>query len=313
MSKDFDVDKILTKIQQRPPEQIDLEDIMSVVELSLQLFIREENMIRLSAPIIVVGDIHGQLYDLLEVFRVEPPPPQSQYLFLGDYVDRGYYSVETLVYLLCLKIKYPTRVFLLRGNHESFTVTQNYGFFAEVVSKYKDQNVYMKFLELFNFLPIAALINEKIFAVHGGLSPYLHLLDQVQVLDRFQEPPFEGPLADLLWSDPNESQGFIVSKRGTGFLFGADTSKKFAHLNNLVHITRAHQLAHKGYHIWFDGLVSTVWSAPNYMYRNRNLASVMRISDSQRGFQMSFNVFDAVPPTERTVPEAIAPLSAYFL
>ncbi|OHS98573.1 Ser/Thr protein phosphatase [Tritrichomonas foetus] len=310
---EFHVDKIFEKLTKSPPELLEQNEVVKIIELSTQLFMKEENLLNLASPIIIVGDIHGQLYDLLEIFRVEPPPPESKYLFLGDYVDRGYYSLETLMYLLCLKIKNPDSVFLLRGNHECAAITRTYGFYQECIVKYKDHSVYQRCCELFNFLPLAALINNRIFATHGGLSPNLHLIDQLAVVDRFQEPMLEGPLPDLLWADPSERNGFTVSKRGVGYNFGGDVSKKFAYINNLVHITRAHQVAMKGYQIWFDGLVSTVWSAPNYMYRTGNLASVMRVSNSQRGFSMSFNIFDAVPQTERTVPETNEVLSPYFI
>ncbi|KAK8891061.1 hypothetical protein M9Y10_028266 [Tritrichomonas musculus] len=310
---DFDVEKIIQKIKKSPPEIISSEDVIKVIEISKSLFVKEENLISISAPLVIVGDLHGQLYDLLEIFRVEPPPPESQFLFLGDYVDRGYYSVETLLFLLCLKIKFPNRVYLLRGNHECKTVSRSYGFYFECKYKYENQMVYDKFCELFDFLPLAALIEKRIFAVHGGLSPSFHLLDQVQVANRFTEPDVEGIIADLLWADPHERSGFLTSKRGVGYTFGADVTKKFAHLNNLIHITRAHQVSMKGYSVWFDGLLSTVWSAPNYMYRTGNLASIMRLSDSQRNYSMVFNVFDAVPKSERTVPETNSSILPYFL
>lgn len=310
---DFDVSKILEKIQKSPPEVIPSEDVIKVIELSISLLVKEENMISLSAPIVIVGDLHGQLYDFLEIFRVEPPPPESQYLFLGDYVDRGYYSVETILYLLCLKIKFPGRVHLLRGNHECQTVSRQYGFYFECKYKYENQIIYNKFCELFDFLPLAALIEKRIFAVHGGLSPSFHLLDQLQVANRFIEPDSESLIADLLWSDPHDRPGFLPSKRGVGFTFGGDVTKKFAYLNSLVHVTRAHQVSMKGYHVWFDGLLSTVWSAPNYMYRTGNFASVMRLSDSQRCYSMVFNVFDAVPQNERTVPDTSSAMLPYFL
>lgn len=310
---DFNVDVILEKIAKTPPDLIAQEDILKIVDLSIPLFIKEENVLQLSAPLIIVGDIHGQLYDFLEIFRIEPPPPESKFLFLGDYVDRGYYSVETLTYLLCLKIKFPNHVYLLRGNHESEYVTRTYGFLTECIQKYKDQTVYKKCCELFDFLPLAAHINKRIFAIHGGLSPNLHLIDQVQVINRFQEPDQVGPFGDILWSDPGDKNGFRKSTRGVGYIFGADVSKKFAHLNNLVNITRAHQVANNGYQVWFDGLVTTVWSAPNYMYRTGNLASVMRLSDGQNSFSMSFNIFDAVPKSERTIPNTVETISPYFL
>lgn len=314
MSGDFDVDRIISKLTKAPPDLLTPDEANDVLEHAKQLFIKEENCIKLQSPIIVVGDIHGQLYDLHEIFRIEPPPPESQYLFLGDYVDRGYYSLEVLMYLLCLKIKSPSRVHMLRGNHESCSITQTYGFYNECTVKYHDTFVYQKCCELFNYLPLAAIIDDRVFGVHGGLSPSISLIEQIGVVDRFREPFLDGPLPDLLWADPSERvTGFSQSKRGMGYLFGADVTKRFAHLNRLTHITRAHQLVMRGYELFCDGLLSTVWSAPNYMYRSGNLASVMKVSDDGKEFSMRFNIFDAVPARERTVPDSTELISSYFL
>ena len=315
MSSDFDVDKVLERLEKSPPELLSVKEVLEIVELAKQLFVKEENMLRLSDPIIVVGDIHGQLYDLLEIFRVEPPPPESQYLFLGDYVDRGYYSLEVLMYILCLKIRSPNRVHMLRGNHESYTVSRTYGFYNECQCKFNDLTIYQKCCDLFNYLPVAATIDDRIFAAHGGLSPSVSLLDQLDAIDRFQEPMIDGPLPDLLWGDPvaDKLQGFKANVRGAGYTFGEAVTKRFVHLNRLTHVTRAHQLAMNGYALFFDGILSTVWSAPNYMYRSGNLASVMKVTNDGQNFSMHFNIFDAVPPRERTVPESAAMISSYFL
>lgn len=312
---DLDLDQVIGALSQMPPPTIPQPKVLQIVELSQELLIKEENVLGLSDPIIVVGDVHGQLYDLFEIFRIEPPPPESCYLFLGDYVDRGYYSLEVLLYLLCLKLKYPNQIFLLRGNHESPQITRTYGFYSELAAKFPDQTVYLRCCDLFNYLPVAATINDRIFAVHGGLAPSIHLLDQIHAADRFQEPVDEWPLYELLWSDPAVAEnftGFQASKRGAGYVFGGDVTRKFAAINRFTHITRAHQVAANGYQLHFDGLVSTVWSAPNYMYRSGNLASVMRISHNEREFSLWFNVFDAVPRSERTVPPKNEALPAYF-
>jgi diadenosine tetraphosphatase ApaH/serine/threonine PP2A family protein phosphatase len=313
---DLDLDQVLGTLCQMPPPVIPQPMVLQIVDLSQQLLIQEENLLELHAPIIVVGDIHGQLYDLLEIFRIEPPPPESCYLFLGDYVDRGYYSLEVLLYLLCLKLKYPSQVFLLRGNHESLRVTRTYGFYDELAEKFPDQTVYLRCCDLFNYFPVAATIDERIFAVHGGLAASIHLLDQIHAVDRFQEPVLECPVYDFLWSDPSLSDtftGFQLSIRGAGYIFGGDVTRKFAAINRLTHITRAHQIAMNGYQLYFEGLISTVWSAPNYMYRSGNLASVMRVSHNDREFSLWFNIFDAVPRNERTVPPGKDVVSPYFL
>ena len=245
--------------------------------------------------------VRRQFYDLLEIFKISGPPPTVNYLFLGDFVDRGYHSVETITLLSVLKLRYPNRITLLRGNHESRQITQVYGFFSECSRKFGSNNVWRYFTDMFDYLTLAAVLDNSIFAVHGGLSPLLVSLDQIRVLDRFQEIPHEGPLTDLLWSDPDpDKPGWNASQRGAGYLFGATVVKKFLSTNGFEHITRAHQLCMDGYQVLFDDQLSTVWSAPNYCYRCGNIASVMEVNE---GLDRNFNTFDAAPENEKSKPE----------
>lgn len=169
----------------------------------------------------MVGDIHGQFHDLIEIFRIGGELPHTNYLFLGDYVDRGAFSIETIMLLILFKIRYPQRVTLLRGNHESRQITQMYGFYTECQSKYKNPNVYRYVTDLFDYFPIGAIIDDTIFCVHGGLSPFLQKIDHVKAINRFREIPHEGVFADLMWSDPEEEfDGFKISPRGAGYQFG---------------------------------------------------------------------------------------------
>lgn len=189
-----------------------------------------------------VGDIHGQFHDLQELFRIGGNSPDTNYLFMGDYVDRGYYSVETVTLLVSLKVRYKDRVTILRGNHESRQITQVYGFYDECLRKYGNANVWKMFTDLFDFLPLTALIEDQIFCLHGGLSPSIDSLDQIRSLDRIQEVPHEGPMCDLLWSDPDDRCGWGISPRGAGYTFGQDISETFNHNNGLTLVARAHQL-----------------------------------------------------------------------
>ena len=168
--------------------------------------------------------------------------PETSYLFLGDFVDRGYYSVETFLLLLALKVRYPDRITLIRGNHESRQITQVYGFYDECLRKYGSVNVWRYCTDVFDYLSLAALVDDRVLCVHGGLSPQLNTLDQVRVLDRRVEVPHEGAMCDLLWSDPEEIDGWGLSPRGAGYLFGEEVTRKFNRLNNLTLIARAHQL-----------------------------------------------------------------------
>lgn len=233
--------------------------------------------------------MHGQFHDLLEIFKIGGDLPYTNYLFMGDYVDRGAYSVETMTLLILLKLKYPSRVTLIRGNHESRQITQIYGFYTECQRKYRNPNVWKYVTDLFDYLPISAIIDDTMFCVHGGLSPFMQKIDHVKEIKRFREIPHEGAFADLMWSDPDaDLDGFRISPRGAGYAFGCDVVKRFLHCNNIKKIYRAHQLCMEGYLILFDGTINTVWSAPNYCYRYNNMASILEMDEHLNDY---FNVF----------------------
>eukprot|EP00842_Homolaphlyctis_polyrhiza_P006262 jgi/Hompol1/6637/HPOL_003939-RA len=296
----FDLDHALERAQRR--ELLSETEVRQLCAMAQEQLALEPNVRRVQAPVTVVGDVHGQFYDVLELFRIGGFCPDTSYVFLGDYVDRGFYSIETFTLLLCLKLRFPLRVTLVRGNHESRAVTQTYGFYAECIEKYGSAQVWSYYTDLFDYLVLAVLINDEILCVHGGLSPSIQTIDQIRAIDRFREIPHDGPMADLVWSDPikssnpDESSGFAVSPRGAGYVFGEDVARKFLEINSLSHICRAHQLCMEGYEIFFDDMISTVWSAPNYCYRVGNMASVLELGPSLERF---FNVFQACPEDQR--------------
>ncbi|KAI5955349.1 PPG1 [Candida jiufengensis] len=275
-----DLDYCLEQLlEHKPPKILPPETIQQLCHMLKTELLSVPNIISLQSPISVVGDIHGQYHDLLEIFQIGGSPPHTNYLFLGDYVDRGYYSVETISLLLVLKLRYPNRINLIRGNHESRTITTNYGFYTEVLNKYNGSaDVWSYITDLFDYLPLGATIDGTIFACHGGLSPSCQQLDQIRAIDRFREIPHDGIMADLVWSDPDvEISDFKLSPRGAGYLFGSDIMNKFCKENNLVQMIRAHQLCNEGYTSYWNGKCLTVWSAPNYCYRCGNKASVLEI------------------------------------
>ncbi|KAL8856863.1 MAG: hypothetical protein Q9178_006580 [Gyalolechia marmorata] len=394
-----------------------------------ELLIEEGNVVQVDAPVTICGDIHGQFHDLMELFRVGGDVPDTNYLFMGDFVDRGFYSLESFLLLLCLKVRYPDRITLIRGNHESRQITTVYGFYDECMRKYGSANVWRYCCEVFDYLALGALVlgtsatlepaadmdpetlaalpmptgdeeveieimnsrsevtsrfprnrrrplepdtmpsspptspnnnNSKtgpsgtaasghsdgslansggaVLCVHGGLSPLIETVDKIRLLDRKQEVPHEGAMCDLLWSDPDEIDGWGLSPRGAGFLFGSDIVKRFNHMNDLSLIARAHQLVMEGFKEMFDSSIVTVWSAPNYCYRCGNVAAILELGeDTSPGGVMArcngdgrreggtleksglvggpgrrYRVFEAAPQDPRGMP-AKKPVADYFL
>jgi serine/threonine-protein phosphatase 2A catalytic subunit len=284
-------------------------EVIDLCERSKVILEKESIVQYVRAPVTVCGDIHGQIYDLQELFRIGGDLPDTNYLFMGDYVDRGYYSVETVTLLLSLKIRYPHRITLLRGNHESKEITQVYGFYDECLKKYGTPEVWRRLTDLFDYLPTTALVEDKVFCLHGGLSPQIETLDQLRKLDRIQNVPHDGPLCDFLWSDPGQQLSWTISPRGAGWQFGPDCSKRFNHTNGLKFICRAHQLVMEGYDWNHPEACVTIFSAPNYCYRCGNQAAIMELSED---LERNFIQFDPAPV--RGKPTHISPTTPdYFL
>jgi serine/threonine-protein phosphatase 2A catalytic subunit len=269
--------------QLKKRESLDEADVKDLCERAREILSKESNVAEVRAPVTICGDIHGQFYDLLELFNIGGQCPTTNYLFMGDYVDRGYYSLETVSLLVALKCRFPSRITILRGNHECRQITQVYGFYDECLRKYGNSNVWKLFTDLFDFLPMTALVENRIFAMHGGLSPSLDTLDHARQLDRVQEVPHEGPMCDLVWSDPDDRTGWGISPRGAGYTFGADITQQFNHTNGLAFVSRAHQLVMEGFQWTHDQGVITIFSAPNYCYRCGNQAAVMEVDDTMAG------------------------------
>jgi serine/threonine-protein phosphatase 4 catalytic subunit len=285
-----DLDRQIEQLQRC--EYIKESEVKSLCTRAKEILVEESNVHRVAAPVSVCGDIHGQLHDLMELFRVGGECPDTNYLFMGDFVDRGYYSVETFLLLLALKVRYPGRITLVRGNHESRQITQVYGFYDECFRKYETVNVWQYCTEVFDYLSLAAVVEDRVFCVHGGLSPTINTLDDIRSINRKQEVPHEGPMCDLMWSDPEDVDGWGISPRGAGFLFGSDIVKTFNQTNGIELIARAHQLVMEGVKRMFGETLVTVWSAPNYCYRCGNVAAVLEIDEN---LNRSYNIFEAAP------------------
>lgn len=273
-----DLDRQISQLLQC--QIISEEEVRLLCNKVIELLMQEANTLELNAPITICGDIHGQFYDLLELFVEGGDLPDTQYLFLGDFVDRGSYSVETLLLLLAYKVRYPDRIRLLRGNHETRQITQTYGFYDECLRKYGSCNVWRYCTEVFDYLTISAVIEGEVFCVHGGLSPHVNTIDKIRAIDRQQEVPHAGPFCDLLWSDPDDSTtDWAQSPRGAGYLFGKNAVDHFCHMNGTELICRAHQLINEGYRYMFGTKLVTVWSAPNYVYRCGNIAAILELNE----------------------------------
>ncbi|KAL3427244.1 serine/threonine-protein phosphatase C26H8.05c [Phlyctema vagabunda] len=419
-----DLDKAIAQLRACRP--IPEAQVRELCHKARELLIEEGNVVTVTAPVTICGDIHGQFHDLMELFRVGGDVPDTNYLFMGDFVDRGFYSLESFLLLLCLKVRYPDRMTLIRGNHESRQITTVYGFYDECLRKYGSANVWRYCCEVFDYLALGAIVlgassslqpaNETstgtlsktnnltstqeyidadteievlnaegdilnrfprkkgqannatprksesptktgapgsgasgsssgssgnpggaILCVHGGLSPLIDAVDKIRLIDRKQEVPHEGAMCDLLWSDPDEIEGWGLSPRGAGFLFGADIVKVFNYNNDLSMIARAHQLVMEGFKEMFDNSIVTVWSAPNYCYRCGNVAAILELGEDGTMQQRSngdvgrsngvgprdmserlpgparrYRVFQAAPQDSRGMP-AKKPQAQYFL
>lgn len=252
----------------------------------------ESNIVSVDSPVNIAGDVHGQFFDVKNLFEKGGNLPDNKFIMIGDFVDRGYNSVETITLLFCLKVKYPDRIYLLRGNHESRNITMMYGFLDEINKKYGNSNCWKYFYETFDFLPLGAIVNGNILCVHGGLSPDLPTIDQMRLLDRKQEIPNEGPMADLMWSDPENIEAWRRNSRGAGWIFGHKVVDHFNLLNDLNLIVRAHQLVQEGYVYWFNEQLVTLWSAPNYCYRMNNKAALLHLDETGN---KNYIIFETVP------------------
>ncbi|EAU93121.2 serine/threonine-protein phosphatase PP-Z [Coprinopsis cinerea okayama7 len=255
------------------------QEIVNICQAAREVLLSQPTLIELSPPVKIVGDVHGQYSDLIRLFEMCGFPPAANYLFLGDYVDRGKQSLETILLLLCYKIKYPENFFLLRGNHECANVTRVYGFYDECKRRCNIKT-WKTFIDVFNCLPIAAIVASKIFCVHGGLSPSLHAMDDIKRIQRPTDVPDFGLLNDLLWSDPSDTaMDWEDNERGVSYCFGKGVINDFLVRYDMDLICRAHMVVEDGYEFWNDRTLVTVFSAPNYCGEFDNYGACMSVSE----------------------------------
>ena len=273
------------------------EDVIELVNLFKETIKNEPNILKIQDPITIVGDLHGQFYDLLKCLEVGGNPETTKYLFLGDYVDRGAFSIEILLLLMSIKLNFKDTILMLRGNHECRQMTSFFNFKQECEVKY-DSQIYDLFMNAFDCLPFGCLINEKFIAFHGGISPEIDKLNDLNKLNRFQEPQKSGAVCDILWSDPCEKDddavktGFIPNAtRGCSYIFGAKATDPFLNKNNILSIVRAHETQLEGFkmHQWNQNVdfpsVITIFSAPNYCDVYNNKAAVIKFKNNMVNIQ----------------------------
>ncbi|KAM0685944.1 sporulation-induced protein [Conglomerata obtusa] len=274
-------------------QDLTINEIKNICTLVTELLIYEPNILHISSPVNVVGDIHGQFYDLLNMFDLFGTPKEIKFLFLGDYVDRGRQSVQTYLILLVYKIMYPEHIFLVRGNHE-VRVSQKSSFREEILRMYEDENVYNMVSETFYYLLIGCIVDGRILCVHGGIGSDTISVGELQQIDRFNKN-IDLRFTNIMWSDPGNVDTFKPSSRGAGYLFGEDQAKGFLTVNNLSYIIRSHQMCYDGYLFHFKNKnVITVWSAPNYMYSYANLGCILKLYGQLEICAKDFHTFKDV-------------------
>lgn len=272
------IGKLLSvKTKQNKLVNLSLNEIEWLCTNVQEIFMTQPVMLEIASPVKICGDIHGQYSDLLHLFEYGGHPPQSNYLFLGDYVDRGKQSLECICLLFAYKIKFPNNFFLLRGNHESKGINRIYGFYDECKRRY-NVSLWKKFTECFDWLPICALVEERILCMHGGISPDLVDIKQIQNISRPTDIPDKGLLCDLLWSDPDQRvDGWGENDRGVSVTFGINKVRAFLDNANIDFIARAHQVVQDGYEFFGDKDLVTIFSAPNYCGDFSNAGAIMNV------------------------------------
>lgn len=300
-NEDLDVDGIIERClaakNVKPGKlQVTEGQLKALCAQTRTVFLSQNSLLELEAPIKICGDVHGQYQDLLRLFEYGGLPPESNYVFLGDYVDRGQQSLETITLMFAYKCKYPESFFQLRGNHETASISRAYGFYDECKRRY-NVKMWKIFCDVFDCMPVCAVIDEKIMCMHGGLpramsNPKINIFDQIRRVERPTDVPEEGLICDLLWADPDkDSLGWAPSSRGISYTFGPDVVRSFLQNNDMDLIVRAHEVVEDGYEFFAQRQLITIFSAPNYCGQFDNAAAMMSIDDT---LMCSFKVLKPV-------------------
>lgn len=287
LSAVYDVDDLIIRILTATVPNYSLAytvkecELMNLCTIARQVYLSQASLIDVQPPIRICGDIHGQYGDLLRLFDHCGFPPDVNYLFLGDYVDRGQQNLECISLLFCYKIKYPSNFFTLRGNHECSAINRVYGFFEECNRRYQSTRLWLQFQDTFASLPFTGLVAGKILCMHGGLSPKLKKLNQLREITRPIDPPNPSLHIDLLWSDPdNYCTGWASNCRGVSYVFGKDVVEDMNAKLKIDLVARAHQVVQDGYEFFANRKLVTIFSAPLYCGQFDNAAGVMTVDEN---------------------------------
>ena len=292
----------MTKFKFRP------EHIIALTKSCQEIVASQPMVLRINTPVKVFGDIHGQYQDLMRFFEMWGEPKEGlggdiaaiDYLFLGDYVDRGTLSLETICLLMALKIKYPDRFHLIRGNHEDKLINSNFGFLEECQMRLgddpvSDESVFAIINEFFEFLPLAAIIEDQIICLHGGIGANCSYIHEIEAIERPLDVVHEATnttqqiVMDILWSDPTDNDdetgiqpNLLRDSNNYGNIvkYGPDIVKKFLAQNNLNMIIRAHECVLDGFERFAGGSLITLFSATDYCRRHNNAGAMLIIKNN---------------------------------
>lgn len=268
--------------------QLDIKDqvpsfeeksVLDLIKTSIQHLMTLQTVVKIKAPCIIIGDLHGNIGDLINILKNFNDYSNFTFLFLGDYVDRGLNSIEVMLLLLSMMCKYPNQFYLLRGNHEFAHINKEYGFYEEIFIVYRDDNLWYEFQDVFSWLPLSAIVNDKIFCVHGGLSPSLRYVDEINQIQRPIEN-YDGNtlISDLVWSDPHDQvTTFCENHRGSGVLFGNSALETFLTENNLKLLIRAHQCVADGFMTFCSNAGVTLFSSSEYCRMIHNKSGIIKV------------------------------------
>ncbi|CAD5229933.1 unnamed protein product [Bursaphelenchus okinawaensis] len=309
----LDLDELICKILNVGSPGCSLTKVVretEIIQLCMsvrEVFLQQSTLLEVDPPVKICGDTHGQYSDVMRLFDRAGFPPSVNYLFLGDYVDRGRQNIETISLFFCYKLKYPDNFFLLRGNHECSAINRVYGFFEECTRRYQSVRLWQTFQDAFNAMPFAGLVGGKILCMHGGLSPQLKNLDQLRTLTRPVDPPNPSLYIDILWSDPDSYiKGWQPNTRGVSYVFGPDVVQSSEAVLDIDLIARAHQVVQDGYEFFANRKLVTIFSAPHYCGQFDNAGAMMNVDE---GLTCSFTIFR---PTTKAIRLSSLPMQGQF-